>query len=51
MDPGSDHFFRVLELSGLSNQKPVKYIRNMSNVEFVMEVNSGFSESLSDASV
>jgi len=51
MDPDFNEFFRVLELLGVGNQKTVENVTDVSNIEFIMEVNSGFSERLHNTSM
>jgi len=51
MDPYFNEFFRVLELLGVGDQKTVENVTDVSNIEFVVEINSGFSERLYNTSM
>lgn len=45
MNPESDQLFGILELSSPGNQKSGENIGNMSDIEFIMEIDGSFSES------
>jgi hypothetical protein len=45
MDPQLYNFISSLELSGLGDQKSLENTRNMSKIEFIMEIQGSFSES------
>jgi hypothetical protein len=45
MDPQLNNFISSLELSGLGDQKALENTRNMSKIEFIMEIQGSLSES------